>query len=83
MPSNCSNQADDAFGPVVSTDCRNGFDFTLLFEQTILSLVPAIAFLVASPIRIGYLSKKNVRTQSNVIRTIKLVRLLESIKYII
>ncbi|KAK3635522.1 hypothetical protein LTR56_014689 [Elasticomyces elasticus] len=39
--------ADDSFYPVVDT-CRGGFGFTLLFEQTILSILPsALALLFA------------------------------------
>lgn len=36
----CSPAAEDTWGPVVSRDCRGGFDFTLLFEEAILTLAP-------------------------------------------
>jgi hypothetical protein len=47
--------ADDKFGPVVASDCRGGFDFTLLFEQTVLSILPAAIFALAAPVRLVYL----------------------------
>lgn len=38
------DRADNAFGPKIH-GCRDGKDFTLLFEQSILSLVPSVLFL--------------------------------------
>lgn len=43
--------ADNSFGPVVPPDCRAGFDFTLFFEQTILSIMPCGLFLLVSWLR--------------------------------
>lgn len=74
MSLGCSLEADNVFGPVVSRACRDGFDFTLLFEQSILGLLPALAFLLASPLRVRHLAKRDVRTQRNTMRTAKLVR---------
>ena len=31
---------EDVWGPVVASSCLNGFDFTLLFEETILTILP-------------------------------------------
>lgn len=36
----CSTAAEDAFGPAVDSSCRDGFDFTLLFEESILTVLP-------------------------------------------
>jgi hypothetical protein len=36
----CSIAVEDVFGPVVASSCLGGFDFTLLFEESILTLVP-------------------------------------------
>lgn len=36
------------FWPAVPPDCRAGFDFTLLFEQTVLSILPCGLFLLVS-----------------------------------
>ncbi|OQE42091.1 hypothetical protein PENCOP_c004G02534 [Penicillium coprophilum] len=71
MPSECSLQADNSFGPVVGSECRDGFDFTLLFEQAILGLVPAVAFLLVCPFRLRILAKRDVRTQSHKMRLAK------------
>ncbi|AEO61238.1 ABC transporter [Thermothelomyces thermophilus ATCC 42464] len=49
-------RVDDSFGPHAG-DCRGGFDFTLLFEETILRLAPAGLLLIALPLRVWYLSK--------------------------
>ncbi|PWY94818.1 multidrug resistance-associated protein [Aspergillus sclerotioniger CBS 115572] len=73
MSSGCSLEADNVFGPVVSHACRDGFDFTLLFEQSILGLLHALAFLLASPLRVRHLAKRDVRTRSNTTRMAKLV----------
>ncbi len=42
MPSNhsCTIDVERAFGPSVSSTCLGGFDFTLLFEETILTILP-------------------------------------------
>ncbi|PHH89568.1 hypothetical protein CDD83_5759 [Cordyceps sp. RAO-2017] len=36
----CSIAVEDSFGPIVADSCLGGFDFTLLFEESILTLVP-------------------------------------------
>lgn len=36
----CSTAAEDTFGPTVDSSCRDGFDFTLLFEESILTVLP-------------------------------------------
>lgn len=40
----CGPSADNAFGPLVRSACR--FDFTLLFEETVLRVGPAAVFLL-------------------------------------
>ncbi|KAK5990162.1 ABC multidrug transporter B [Cladobotryum mycophilum] len=43
---------DAAFGPAVaSPDCRGGFDFTVLFEESIFSLLPSALFLLIAPLQ--------------------------------
>ncbi|KAK7745878.1 hypothetical protein SLS53_002596 [Cytospora paraplurivora] len=43
---------DSSFGPgVKSADCRGGFDFTVLFEETILTILPAVCFILLAPFR--------------------------------
>ncbi|GJC96884.1 ABC multidrug transporter [Colletotrichum higginsianum] len=52
----CSPTADDAFGPIVQ-NCRQGFDFTLAFEQCLFTILPALLLLLAAPLRLRHLAK--------------------------
>lgn len=36
----CSIAVEDVFGPTVDSSCHHGFDFTLLFEESILTILP-------------------------------------------
>jgi ATP-binding cassette subfamily C (CFTR/MRP) protein 1 len=58
----CTVQDDDVFGPVVVSSCRGGFDFTLLFEQAILSCGPSALFLLIVPLRIIWLYGRPIVT---------------------
>ncbi|KAM0306073.1 hypothetical protein ACHAO8_010900 [Botrytis cinerea] len=60
----CQLDADDTFGPAV-TSCARTFDFTLFFEQAILSLVPSTIFLLISPLRIWRLRISSQKTMSS------------------
>ena len=74
IASNCTS-ADRAFGPALVTDatCSDNFDFTLLFEQSILCLLPtAIAFVVFS-YRLLYLTRKKVQARYGALGTLKQV----------
>lgn len=44
-------EADRSFGPSVLAACR-AFDFTLLFEQIFLSLIPAVALVISASFRL-------------------------------
>jgi hypothetical protein len=48
---------DDSFGPHAG-DCRGGFDFTLLFEETILTLLPQGLVLLVLPPLVWFLLKR-------------------------
>jgi ATP-binding cassette, subfamily C (CFTR/MRP), member 1 len=79
--SNCSHYADDAFGPKVEV-CRQGFDFTLLFEQTIMSAVPSALLIVASAVYILQRYRQSIKTISAskwILKWIKLVSLVDVI----
>ncbi|KAF5682935.1 major facilitator family transporter [Fusarium denticulatum] len=54
MVSSC----DDWFGPYAG-DCRGGFDFTLLFEESILTIPITVLVLLTAPCRVIYLLHKN------------------------
>ncbi|KAL7963372.1 P-loop containing nucleoside triphosphate hydrolase protein [Trichoderma compactum] len=68
----CAPTADAAFGPVVDAACRDGFDFTLVFEQSIFVLVPASLLVLAAPLRLIQLRKSPVKVVDHVSRVIKL-----------
>jgi ATP-binding cassette subfamily C (CFTR/MRP) protein 1 len=55
----CVLADDDTFGPQVH-NCRDGFDFTLLFEQVIFTIVPVAMLLMASPFRILHLIRRPI-----------------------
>jgi len=52
----CSPTMDAAFGPAVAA-CRDSFDFTIVFEQSIFTLLPASLLLLAAPARLAHLRK--------------------------
>jgi hypothetical protein len=60
---------------VVTSDCRGGFDFTLLFEQTILAVLPAAIFALAAPARLVYLvlRRSDPKTRASSLRLQKSV----------
>ncbi|KAF6838319.1 hypothetical protein CMUS01_04702 [Colletotrichum musicola] len=68
----CPSQGDYAFGPVVDP-CVRKFDFTLLFEDTILSIVPSAVFIILAALRILSLRSVQPNVSGNVFRLIKLV----------
>jgi ATP-binding cassette, subfamily C (CFTR/MRP), member 1 len=69
---------DDSFGPAVGLNCH-GFDFTLLFEQSILGILPALLFAVAAPARFAYLARRERKTTRGPARLVKVVGLFLSV----
>lgn len=66
-------QVDDSFGPHAGS-CRGGFDFTLLFEETILTLLPLALLVLALPFRGQFLLRKAKKiAKTNHLVTLKLV----------
>lgn len=61
--------SEDVFGPA---SCRDDFDFTLLFEQSILSLLPALSFIIAASWKLWSLRRASIKTLPDPIQTIKL-----------
>ncbi|KAI5206442.1 putative ABC transporter [Aureobasidium subglaciale] len=59
-----------AFGPA---SCDGSFDFTLLFEQTILSIVPSAIFLCCLPVSLFKLHRAAPKFNASYTRTLKLV----------
>lgn len=68
----CSASSNLSFGPRVAL-CASGFDFTLLFEEWIFSIVPAVLFLLAGAARITSLYKRRRIVQEQRLQNFKLV----------
>ncbi|KAJ5806538.1 uncharacterized protein N7503_004140 [Penicillium pulvis] len=65
---------DSQFGPIVATtDCRGGFDFTVLFESSILNILPAACFLLLAIFRLFQLSRRSPKVLSSAFRVATLV----------
>ncbi len=60
----CPSHADDVFGPVVAQPCRQHFDFTLMFEQSILSIGPSSIMLLLLPMGLYWLRGADVKVRS-------------------
>ncbi|KAF4959656.1 hypothetical protein FGADI_1579 [Fusarium gaditjirri] len=68
----CTPSVDASFGPFVGPECRDGFDFTLVFEQSILVLSSAALLLILAPIRLFRLRNVPVKVTGHRLRTVKL-----------
>lgn len=53
--------------------CRGGFDFSLLFEETILGLLPIALISILVPLRIWQLSQKRRKVVGSWLLPLKLV----------
>ena len=63
---------DNSFGPYAQ-GCRGGLDFTLLFEETILSILPLSILILVAPFRIFYLLRKQTKVLRSHLLPLKLV----------
>ena len=73
MSQKSCNWRDDTFGPYAG-DCRGGFDFTLLFEETILTILPTSLFLLVLGPRIWFiLGRPKKVTTGRLLINIKIV----------
>src|SRR5277367_1742477 len=76
MPHNlplCPLTVDDSFGPWAG-DCRGGFDFTLLFEESILTIPLLCIFILVLPFRMVQLVRTEKKVVSSPLRLYKMVR---------
>lgn len=48
----CDIAAQNVFGPTIGVHCHNGFDFTLLFEDTFFNILPCALFLLYLPLHL-------------------------------
>nr|WOF01069.1 canalicular multispecific organic anion transporter 1 [Corynespora cassiicola] len=72
IPQSCA-VVDNTFGPYAGPNCRGGFDFTLFFEETILSITPIAIVLLFAPNRILYLWTKPVKVSKSLLLSAKLI----------
>ena len=72
VASNTCDQNDDRFGPLVQ-GCRRSDDFTILFEQGIMSIGPAALFFLAFALRMIQLRKSKTKVRQHQSRYVKLV----------
>lgn len=70
----CVIAAESKFGPIVSSACNGGFDFTLLFEETILSVVPSVIAAGLLLTRLTFLARRKVNVHYGRPYVVKIVR---------
>ena len=78
MPSVSCSQIDDSWH-AWALSCRGGFDFTLLFEETILGILPIGLFLSIAPFRLQHLIRKPHKVVGSGLLFFKLVCLILSL----
>jgi hypothetical protein len=66
---------DNSFGPFIDFPGKVPFDFTLLFEETILSILPSALFLLLVPPRILRLWRTPRKVTGSYLQTTKIVGL--------
>ncbi|PNP84224.1 hypothetical protein FNYG_02912 [Fusarium nygamai] len=71
-PPNCLLHVEDTFGPVVK-GCGSNFDFTLLFEETILCILPLCVAISLAVFRVTRLWRKPVIFKGCFILPLKLI----------
>lgn len=71
-PPSCPVSLDSAFGPQVDV-CRRAFDFTLLFEECFMSIVPSVLLLSLAPIRTYFLGGSRRKIGGSSFQILKLV----------
>ncbi|KAJ5720496.1 uncharacterized protein N7483_008430 [Penicillium malachiteum] len=75
MLETCGAGSDNNFGPRVDVHCR-GFDFTLLFEDAVLSMVPAALCIVFLLLRLYSMRRKSVKVLSYKLAAYKMAFLI-------
>jgi len=68
----CAFADDNSVGPSVAKSCR-AFDFTLLFEEAFLSLIPSVLLVLGSIIRLSDVVRRDAKTSQSRWHTSKLV----------
>lgn len=68
--------ADNTWGPWAGPECRGGLDFTLLFEESILILLPAVLLIIAAVLQVAWLFGRPRQTANGILMPVKQVRCL-------
>jgi hypothetical protein len=71
--------AENSFGPQVDAVCLNGFDFTLLFEESIMAMPLSILVILIVPFRILRLSRQSQKVRGGPLYLAKLVSFAEAL----
>lgn len=66
----CSN--DNTVGSTIYS-CRDGFDFTLEFEELFFSIIPAAVFILLSSWRLVLISRSPIIVEASLLQWAKLV----------
>lgn len=85
MSASCYAGSDRQFGPRVAVNCRN-FDFTLLFEDAVLTILPAGVFVILFLARLEILRRNPVKVTSYRLAAYKVVSatfLVEQVRILI
>ncbi|GAB1316363.1 hypothetical protein MFIFM68171_06573 [Madurella fahalii] len=64
---------DQTWGPWAGPSCRGGLDFTLVFEESILSMLPAALLVVAAALQVAFLYGRPRQTANGLLLPVKLV----------
>lgn len=72
MATSCPHPIDNSFGPWAK-QCRGAFDFTLLFEDSILSIPLTCICLLVLPLRLAQLSKSRSKVSLGYLQLYKKV----------
>lgn len=64
---------DDTFGPFLHDNGKQVFDFTLLFEDSIMSVLPSAILIAIVPLRIVQLWRKSHKVTASHLQTVKMV----------
>jgi ATP-binding cassette subfamily C (CFTR/MRP) protein 1 len=72
----CVESDEVTFGPLVHSSCLGGYDFTLLFEQSVLTIIPAIIVCLLLGIRMCNLQGQPSKVQCSWLYVAKLTTIL-------
>lgn len=61
MSAGCPISVENVWGPTVARSCLQGFDFTLFFEETILSILPLGLAICLVPLRLRTLRTSRIK----------------------